>query len=224
MEESPATIDIVIADDHAILREGVRKLLECEPGMRVVGEAADGEETVRVVSQIKPQVLLLDLVLSKKNGLDALRELNRLGLPTRTIIFTAAIEREQVVEALQLGARGIVMKHSALQVLLDSIRCVISGKHWVDQESVPHLIQAVRGMEPPLRASAAKPDLGLTPREMQIIALIVAGYTNKDLAKELKISQNTSKHHLTNIFNKLGVSNRLELVLYAIDNRLVDGE
>lgn len=224
MDESPATIDIVIADDHAILREGVRKLLECEPGMRVVGEAADGEETVRVVSQIKPQVLLLDLLLSKKNGLDALRELNRLGLPTRTIIFTAAIEREQVVEALQLGARGIVMKHSALQVLLDSIRCVISGKHWVDQESVPHLIQAVRGMEPPLRASAAKQDLGLTPREMQIIALIVAGYTNKDLAKELKISQNTSKHHLTNIFNKLGVSNRLELVLYAIDNRLVDSE
>ena len=224
MEESPATIDIVIADDHAILREGVRKLLECEPGMRVVGEAADGEETVRVVSQIKPQVLLMDLLLSKKSGLDALRELSRLGLPTRTIIFTAAIEREQVVEALQLGARGIVMKHSALQVLVDSIRCVTSGKHWVDQESVPHLIQAVRGMEPPLRASAAKQDLGLTPREMQIIALIVAGYTNKDLAKELKISQNTSKHHLTNIFNKLGVSNRLELVLYAIDNRLVDSE
>jgi len=224
MEESPATIDIVIADDHAILREGVRKLLECVPGMRVVAEAADAEETVRVVSQVKPQVLLLDLLLSKKNGLEALRELSRLGLPTRTIIFTAAIEREQVVEALQLGARGIVMKHSALQVLLDSIRCVISGKHWVDQESVPHLIQAVRGMEPPLRASAAKQDLGLTPREMQIIALIVAGYTNKDLAKELKISQNTSKHHLTNIFNKLGVSNRLELVLYAIDNRLVDSE
>jgi len=224
MEDSPATIDIVIADDHAILREGVRKLLECEPGMRVVGEAADGEETIRVVSQIKPQVLLLDLLMSKKTGLEALRELSKLGLPTRTIIFTAAIEREQVVEALQLGARGIVMKHSAFQVLLESIRCVISGKHWVDQESVPHLIQAVRGMEPPLRASAAKQDLGLTPREMQIVALIVAGYTNKDLAKELRISQNTTKHHLTNIFNKLGVSNRLELVLYAIDNRLVDSE
>jgi two-component system, NarL family, nitrate/nitrite response regulator NarL len=224
MDESPATIDIVIADDQAILREGVRKLLECEPGMRVVGEAADGEETVRVVCQIKPQVLLLDTLLSKKNGLETLRELSRLGLPTRTIIFTAAIEREQVVEALRLGARGIVMKHSALQVLIDSIHCVISGKHWVDQESIPHLIQAVRGMDPPIRVSAAKQDLGLTPREMQIIALIVAGYTNKDLAKELKISQNTSKHHLTNIFNKLGVSNRLELVLYAIDNRLVDSE
>jgi len=224
MKESPATIDIVLADDHAILREGVRKLLEGEPGMRVVGEAADGEETVRVVRQIKPQVLLLDLAMSKKSGLQALRELSRLGLPTRTIIFTAAIEREEVVEALQLGARGIVMKHSALQVLLESIHCVIAGKHWVDQESVPHLVQAVRGMAPHVRAAALKQDLGLTPREMQIIALIVAGYTNKDLAQELKISQNTYKHHLTNIFNKLGVSNRLELVLYAIDNRLVDSE
>ena len=224
MEEFPATIDIVIADAHAILREGVRKLLECEREMRVVGEASDGEEAVRVVGELKPQVLLLDLAMSKKTGLEALRELSKLGLPTHTIILTAAIEREQVVEALQLGARGIVMKHSAMNVLLESIRCVISGKHWVDQDSVPHLIQAVRSMEPPLRASAAKQDFGLTPREMQIIALIVAGYTNKDLAKELKISQNTTKHHLTNIFNKLGVSNRLELVLYAIDNRLVDSE
>ena len=224
MEESSATIEIVIADNYAILREGVRKLLECESGMRVVGEAADGEETVRVVSSLKPQILLLDLAMSKKTGIEALRDISRLGLPTRTIILTAAIEKEQVVEVLQLGARGIVMKHSGTHVLLDSIRCVASGKHWVDQESVPHLIQAVRGMEPPVRASAVKQDLGLTPREMQIIALIVAGYTNKDLARELKISQNTSKHHLTNIFNKLGVSNRLELVLYAIDNRLVDTE
>lgn len=224
MEESSATIDIVIADAHAILREGVRKLLECEREMRVVGEASDGEEAVRVVGELKPQVLLLDLAMSKKTGLEALRELSKLGLPTHTIIFTASIEREQVVEALQLGARGIVLKHSAMNVLLESIRNVISGKHWVDQDSIPHLIQAVRSMEPPLRASAAKQDFGLTPREMQIIALIVAGYTNKDLAKELKISQNTTKHHLTNIFNKLGVSNRLELVLYAIDNRLVDSE
>jgi DNA-binding NarL/FixJ family response regulator len=224
MEESPATIGIVIADDHAISREGVRKLLEGEPGMVVVGEAADREETVRVVRQVKPQVLLLDLSMSKKTGLAALRELSKLGLPTRTIILTAAIQREQVVKALQLGAQGIVLKHSAQRVLLESIRCVSAGKPWIDQESIPHLIQAVRRMAPHLRASAANNDLGLTPREMQIIALVVAGYTNKDLAQGLKISLNTSKHHLTNIFNKLGVSNRLELVLYAIDNRLVDGE
>ncbi len=224
MEESPATIDIVLADDHTIFREGVRKLLEAEPGMRVVGEAADGEESARVVCQLKPHILLLDLSLPKKTGLEVLLDLSKLGLPTRIIIFTAAIEKDQVVEALQLGAHGVVLKHCALQVLLKSIRCVSAGQYWVDHENIRDLIQAVRGMAPPPRTGAAKQNLGLTPRELQIIALIVGGYTNRDLAKKLNISENTAKHHLTNIFNKLGVSNRLELVLYAIDHRLVDSE
>ena len=224
MEESQATIDIVIADDHTIFREGVRKLLEAEPGMRVIGEAADGEESIRVVRQLRPHVLLLDISLPKKTGLEVLLELSKLGLPTRILIFTAAIEKEQVVEALQLGAHGVVLKHCALQVLLKSIRCVSAGQYWVDHDNIRDLIQAVRGMAPPPRAGAVKQHLGLTPRELQIIALIVGGYTNRDLAKKLNISENTAKHHLTNIFNKLGVSNRLELVLYAIDHRLVDSE
>ena len=167
---------------------------------------------------------LLDLSMPRKTGLEVLRELSKLGLSTRTIILTGEIEREQVVEALQLGASGIVLKRSTLRVLLESIRSVSAGKHWVDQESVPDLIQAVRGMAPSHRAESAKQHLGVTPREVQIIALIVAGYTNKDLAQKLGISENTAKHHLTNIFNKLGVSNRLELVLYAIDHQLVASE
>lgn len=222
MEESPATIDIVISDDHAIFREGVRKLLEAEPGVRVVGEAGDGEETVRVVRQLNPHVLLLDLSLPKMTGLEALRELSKLEVQTRTIVLTAAIEKEQVIEALQLGAHGIVLKQSALKVLLKSIQCVSSGQYWVGQESVSDLIQALRRMYPSRSASGDRPDFGLTSRETQVIALIVAGYTNKDLARKLGISEHTAKHHLTNIYDKLGVSNRLELVLYAIDHRLVD--
>jgi DNA-binding NarL/FixJ family response regulator len=224
MDELTATIDIVIADDHAILREGVHKLLECEPGLRVIGEAADGEEAVRVVRQAKPHVLLMGLAMPKMTGFEVLRELSKLKLATRTIILTGDIERDQVAEALQLGASGIVLKRSTLQVLLECIRSVSAGKHWVDQGSVPDLIQAVRGMAPPHPVSPANQHLGVTPREMQIIALIVAGYTNKDLAQKLRISENTAKHHLTNIFNKLGVSNRLELVLYAIDHQLVASE
>jgi DNA-binding NarL/FixJ family response regulator len=224
MEEAPATIDIVISDDHEIFRAGVRKLLEVEAGVRVVGEAVDGEETVRMVRQLKPHILLLDLSLPKMTGFEALRELSKLGLPTRTIILTAAIDRQQVIEVLQSGAHGIVLKHSALQVLLDSIRCVSAGKHWIDQESVPDLVHAIRGIAPQTRVVAAKQHLGLTPREMQVIELIVDGYTNKDLARKLNISENTAKHHLTNIFNELGVSNRLELVLYAIDHSLIDSD
>ena len=224
MEARAPTIDIVISDDHEIFRAGVRKLLEAEPGVRVVAEVADGEETIRVVHQLNPHILLLDLSLPKKTGLEALRELNQLGVLTRTIILTAAIDPKQVVEALQLGAQGIVLKHSALQVLIQSIHCVSAGKHWVDHESVPDLIQAIRAMATNGQGTAAKLPFGITPREQEVIELIVAGYTNKDLARKLNISENTAKHHLTNVFNKLGVSNRLELVLYAIDHRLVGSD
>jgi two-component system, NarL family, nitrate/nitrite response regulator NarL len=223
MEESPSTIDIVIADDHELFREGLRKLLEAEPGLRIVGEAAGGDETVRVVRQLNPQLLLLDLSMPKGSGLEVLRELSELGAQTRIIVLAAAIEKDQVAEALQLGARGIVLKHSAIQILLKSIHCVNDGQYWVDHESVSDLIQAFRQMGPSPHASRARQDLGLTSREKQVIALIAAGYTNKDLARKLDISEHTVKHHLTNIFDKLGVSNRLELVLYAIDHQLVDG-
>ena len=214
-------MDIVISYDHALFREGLRKLLEAEPGMRIVGEAVDGEETVRVVGQLKPHVLLLDLSLPKLNGLEVLGELSKLGLQTRTIMLTAAIEREQVVEALQLGVRGIVLKHSALQLLLKSIRCVNDGEFWLGHERLLDLIQAVRRMTPYPSDSGDKRDFGLTSREMQVIKLISSGYTNKDLAKELSISENTAKHHITNIFDKLGVSNRMELVLFALEHRLI---
>ena len=223
MEESAPTIDIVISDDHALFREGLRKLLDAEPGMHIVGEAVDGEETIKVVGQLKPHILLLDLSLPKMSGLEVLVELSKLGIDTRTIMLTAGIEREQVVEALQLGVRGIVLKHSALQVLLKSIRCVNEGQYWVGQEGVSDLIHALRRMKPSHSASGPGRNFGLSSREMEVIGLIVAGYTNKDLARELGISENTAKHHLTNIFDKLGVSNRLELVLYAVDHGLVTG-
>jgi len=224
MEESAPTINIVISDDHALFREGLRKLLEAEPGMRIVGEAVDGEDTVRVVGELKPHVLLLDLSLPKLSGLEVLAELGKLGAQTRTIMLTAAIEREQVIEALQLGVRGIVLKHSALQLLLKSIRCVNEGQYWIGHEGVSDVIQALRRMKPSRNAPGAGRNFGLSSREMEVIALIVAGYTNKDLARELGISENTAKHHLTNIFDKLGVSNRLELVLYAVDNGLVTND
>ena len=217
MEESPPTIDIVISDAHPIFREGLRKLLEGEPGLRIVGEAADGEETVRVVCELKPKILLLDLSMPEVIGLETLRELGKLRIQTRTIVVTAAIGKEQVIELLQLGAHGIVLNHSALQLLLKSIRCVSNGQYWVGRESVSDLVHALRRMMRD-RKSEATQDFGISSRERQVITHVVAGYTNKDLARKLGISQQTAKHHLTNIFDKLGVSNRLELVLFAIDH------
>jgi len=222
MEKSPAIIDIVISEDHAMVREGLRRMLQAEPGLRVVGEAADGEETIKLVPQLNPQVLVLDLSLPKLTGLEALRELSKLRLQTRTIILTAAIEKEQVIAGLQLGAHGIVLKDSAIELLIEAIRCVNSGRYWIGHESVADLIQALRQMNPPQRAPVAARNFGLTAREMQVIPLIAAGYTNKDLAQKLGITEHTAKHHLTNIFDKLGVSNRLELVLFAINHQLIN--
>lgn len=222
MNASPKIVDIVIADDHRLFRQGLRKLLESEPDFRVVGEASDGDEAVALVTRLKPQILLLDLAMPRMPGLVALRELTKVARETRVIILAADVEREQVVNALQGGAHGVVLKQSALEALVKGIRSVTEGRHWVDQESVPDLVQAIRGMAPLPLAPAAKPRFGLSPRETEVIELIVAGYTNKDLAAKLKISEYTAKHHLTNIYDKLGVSNRLELVLYAIENHLVN--
>lgn len=222
MDKSGPPFRILIADDHPIFRDGLKRLLELETDFRVIGEASDGAEAVKMVRQLKPDVLLLDLAMPQVPGLEALAELAGAGSPVHTIVLTAAIERAQIVEALQLGARGIVLKDSATQLLMKSIRSVMDGQYWVGRESVSDLVSTLRDLMPRGGAEPPQRRFGLTPRELEIISTIVAGYTNKDIAQKFSISEQTVKHHLTNIFDKLGVSNRLELALYAVNHRLVE--
>ena len=222
MNKRREEIAILIADDHPVFREGLRKLLEAEPGFRVLGEAADGEQTLKLARQLEPEILLLDIRMPKLSGLEVLRELKPLLIQPRTIVFTAAVEKDQMVQALQLGARGIILKHSATDVLFEGIRCVKAGQYWVGHESVSDLVQALLEFRPGPEAAERRQGFGLTPRETGVIALIVAGYSNKDIATKFAISEHTVKHHLTNIFDKLGVSNRLELALFSIDHHLID--
>jgi len=221
MNRQREEIGILIADDHPIFREGLRKLLEAEPGFRVVGEAADGEQTLKLARQLKPKILLLDIRMPKMSGLEVLRELKTLAIPIRTVVLAAALEKDQIVEALQLGARGIVLKHSATEVLFEGIHCVLEGQYWIGHENVSDLVQALLEFKAHPQA-AEREKYGLTRRETEVIALILGGYTNQDIAKKFAISEHTVKHHLTNIFDKLGVSNRLELVLFSIDHHLAD--
>ena len=215
-------IRIVIADDHPIFRDGLRRLLEAESDLKVIGEACDGAEAVQLARQLKPDILLLDLAMPRHPGLEALREMSTSSgqNAVRVILLTAAAEKNQIVEALQLGARGVVMKDSATQLLLKSIHTVMSGEYWVGRESVSNLVQYLRTLVQSSGEEARQKKFGLTPRELEIVSAVVAGYSNKEIAEYFKISEDTVKHHLSNIFDKLGVSTRLELALFAVNQSL----
>jgi two-component system nitrate/nitrite response regulator NarL len=215
-------IRIVIADDHPIFRDGLRRLLEAEPDLKVIGEACDGTEAVKLARQLRPDILLLDLAMPRQPGLEALRDLSTgpSSNGVRVILLTAAAEKHQIVEALQLGARGVVLKDSATQLLLKSIHTVMSGEYWVGRESVSNLVQYLRNLMQSSGEEARQKKFGLTPRELEIVSAVVAGYSNKEIAEHFKISEDTVKHHLSNVFDKLGVSTRLELALFAVNQSL----
>ncbi len=213
-------VKILIADDHPIFRDGLRRLLEAEKGFKVVAEACDGVEAVDFARKFQPEILLLDLAMPRRPGLEALRELNHQSAQVRVILLTAAAEREQIVEALQLGARGVVLKDCGTEILMRSIRAVLGGEYWVGREPVSNLLQYLRGlMESSTKLSRQK-RFGLTPRELDIVSAVVAGYANREIAEHFKISEDTVKHHLSNIFDKTGVSTRLELALFAVNQSL----
>jgi two-component system nitrate/nitrite response regulator NarL len=214
-------IRLVIADDHPIFRDGLRRLLEAESDLKVIGEARDGAEAVKLARQLKPDIMLLDLAMPKHPGLEALRELSNGGANSvRVILLTAAAEKKEIVEALQLGARGVVLKDSATQLLLKAIHTVMAGEYWVGRESVSNLVQYLRTLVQASGEDAKQKKFGLTPRELEIVSAVVAGFANKEIAEYFKISEDTVKHHLSNIFDKLGVSTRLELALFAVNQSL----
>src|SRR5215472_5359968 len=205
------TIRIVIADDHAIFRDGLRRLLATQTDFKVIAEASDGKEAIALAAELKPDVLLLDLAMPRVPGMEVLRELARQEIPLRTILLTAAIQPFAVTSALQLGARGIVLKASPPELLLKSIRSVCDGQFWVGSEPITAWTRT---------GQASSGGFGLTSREIEIISAIKEGSSNREIASKLAISEETVKRHLSNIYAKLGVSSRLELAVLASEQHL----
>jgi len=211
-------VRVLIADDHPVFREGLRLLLELDRKIRVVGEARDGQEAADMTRKLKPDLLLLDLRMPRCSGIDALKLIQRFPFPVRTLILATEVERHDIVEVLKRGAAGIILKESTTQLLRKSIHAVVAGEYWVERQNISDLVRELTR-----RPGHASPDVPqgpwrLTPREGQIVAEVVAGKTNKEIAQELGVSLQTVKHHLTNIFDKVGVHNRLELALFSIHN------
>jgi two-component system nitrate/nitrite response regulator NarL len=211
---------VLIADDHALFRDGLRRLLE-DAGLKVIGQAGDGKEAVTLTERLEPDLLLLDLSMPKHSGMEALQELNKNKKNgVRVIILTAAIETSKIVKALQLGACGVVMKAPVTEVLLTAIRTVMAGGCWVGLNRVPDLFQYLQSQMRAAKNDARRKTYGLTPRELQVISGVVAGMTNKEIANYFKIAEDTVKHHLGSTFDKLGVSTRLELAMFAVNHSL----
>ena len=204
-----------------IFRDGLRKLLESEDDIKIVGEASNGNECIHMLTKLKPDILLLDLRMPGKDGLAVLEETNLDSLATRIIVLTAAEDERDAVRAMRLGARGIVLKQSASDLLVKSIHRVHSGEICLDNRIMAEVMKAFAQSSDggPRRDKAL-----LSDREKEIVQLVAQGCRNKEIGEKLLISEQTVKNHLHNIFDKLGVSDRLELALYAIHHRMIDTE
>jgi len=219
MSKAKQAIRILVADDHAIFRDGLRKLLEGADDVQIVGEASNGVECTKMLGKLKPDILLLDLRMPEKDGLGVLEEVNFDTTQTRVIVLTAAEDDRDVVRAMRLGARGVVLKQSASDLLLKSIRKVSEGDTWLDNRMTGAVIDALKKAS---ESGQRREKPLLSDREKEIVQLVAQGFRNREIGEKLFISEQTVKNHLHNIFDKLGVSDRLELALYAIHHRLID--
>jgi len=213
------TIRVLIAEDHAVVREGLRLLITSEPGMEVIGQASDGVEAVQMAHALRPDVLLLDLVMPRKNGIEAIGEIKQENLEARILVLTSFAEDDKVFPAIKAGAQGYLLKDSSPQELLQAIRDTYQGESSLHPAIARKLVQEInRPSDLPL---AEDP---LTEREVEVLKLIAQGLSNQSIAEKLVISERTVRTHVGHILNKLHLANRTQAALYALREGLTKPE
>jgi len=216
-------IRIVIADDHPIFREGLKCLLGTQEDFQLLAEVGNGDEVLDTIEKLQPDILLLDLRMPGTHGLMILERLQATKISsTKVIVLTASEDKNEFVQAMKLGTSGIVLKQSPTDLLLKSIRKVYAGEIWLDSNTTAAVIRqfATGDEEAPVDSNRVRGRSPLSQREREIVSLVAQGFKNKQMAEKMFISEQTVKNHLHNIFDKLGVSDRLELALYAIHKKL----
>ena len=213
-----AEIKIALADDHTIFRDGLRRLLALEPDFKIVAEAKDGTEVMPILEEHEPDILLLDLRMPGADGLTLLQRIQTNKLKTKIIVLTASEDEGEYVQAMKYGTSGIVLKQTATELLIKSIRKVYEGEIWLDSRTTAAVMRQFASPSDGGPHERDKP--ALSNREREIVACVAQGFKNKEIAEKMFISEQTVKNHLHNVFDKLGVSDRLELALYAIHRNI----
>lgn len=217
---APHVTTVLIADDHQLFRQSLCKLLEGAHEFRVVGEASTGMDVIQLARDLRPDIAILDRVMPATPGPVVLRELAKLTPPVRTLVLTAEASESDIVQALQLGARGVLLKQATSDMLFRSLRAIMAGEYWVGRDCVGEIVERMRERAFPADSSARQPTFGFTSRQLEIVSALAAGASNRDIAKQFSISATTVKYHLSHMFDKAGVSNRVELALFALQHRL----
>lgn len=205
------TIRLIIADDHPLIIDALDNLFSANPDFQVVARCADGDEALKKVRELLPDILVLDVRMPVRNGIEVARAMKEENIPTRIVILTAELDDDQLLEALREDVKGIVLKEMAPQILVQCIRRVHGGGQWLENISTRPALEKILQQEAGAREVAAV----LTPREVELVRMIANGFQNKVIADKLFISEGTVKVHLHNIYEKLNISGRLELLRYA---------
>lgn len=210
------SIRVILADDHVLMREGIRQLLEFDGGIEVVGEADDGEECIDKLLQLKPDILLLDINMPKKNGIEVLEEIKKKKIDVRVLILTVHNETEYLIKAMDIGADGYILKDAQSAELKKAINTVMSGENYIQPKLVPALNQRLFS-----RDKDKDKINSLTKRELDVLILIANGMLNKEIATKLNITERTVKNHVSSMFKKIGVVDRTQAAVFAIKNDLI---